>query len=147
MILFLLGDRLRPVTREDIRSIQRMKLTGAAILVSRAMKVLQAAPAGHRDGREVGRRRVSWLVVLARRERDFRAGCRWRSRGRGRRGSSKGSISLPPTQGNCLRRRVAGQDAVADGEVPVTVVKMLCASPQTASRRKLKAERFCCLQV
>jgi hypothetical protein len=30
-----------------MKSIQRMKLTGAAILVSRGMKVLQAAPAAY----------------------------------------------------------------------------------------------------
>src|ERR1700674_1617823 len=42
---FYLGRRL--ILRGDRIGIQRMKLTGAAILVSRGMKVLQAAPAAY----------------------------------------------------------------------------------------------------
>src|SRR5262245_22950111 len=41
-IPLLNGDRLRPVTTEAMRSIQRLKLTGAAILVLRASTSLQA---------------------------------------------------------------------------------------------------------
>jgi hypothetical protein len=42
---------------------------------------------------------------------------------------------------------VASYAVVVDGDGPVNAWKMLCAIPQTVSRRKPKAERFCCLQV
>ena len=38
-------DRPRPIPSETMISIKRLKLTGAAILVSRGVKVLPAAPA------------------------------------------------------------------------------------------------------
>ena len=46
LIPYTIGPGSRP-PNEAMNSIKRMKLTGAAILVSRGMKVLQAAPAAY----------------------------------------------------------------------------------------------------